>query len=117
MLQDACKRSRCRVFSFHQIEGPPQGLAVGAGGETELLEHVTDARSTILNSCRVLGWWLAAAITIAPAFEIAGQLHKQRIRRTASKREFMVKVRNCVHDRSGPPRSWEVCEVVARGNE
>ena len=59
----------------------------------------------------------ALAIVVVPALEVADQVRQQRIRSAATKAEFMVKVRDCVHGRSGPARPWEVCEVLAGDSE
>ena len=87
------------------------------GRQTALSGRVTDSRSTILICCKVLGWLVAAAIVAAPALEVANQLHGQGVRSVTSKAAYMRKVRDCVHGRSGPARSWETCEVVARDSE
>jgi hypothetical protein len=67
--------------------------------------------------CKALGWLLAAVIVVGPAIEVADQLHQQRLRSAVTKQDYMRRVRDCVHGRSGPVRSWETCEVVARDSE
>jgi hypothetical protein len=64
-----------------------------------------------------VGRVFAPAIILAPALEVADQLHRHNIRSAISKREFMKKVRRCVRGRSGPARSWEVCEAGAATRE
>lgn len=87
------------------------------GRQIALSGLVSDSRSTILNCCRALGWLLAMALVAAPTLEALDQLHGQGARSVISKRAYMKKVRDCVHGRSGPVRSWETCEVVARDSE
>lgn len=67
--------------------------------------------------CRTLGGLLAGTILVARAMEVADQLHHQGRRSAVTTRDYMRKARDCVHGRSGPAGSWEICEVVAEDSE
>ena len=77
-------------------------------------------RDLVLTYSRALGWLLAfliVAATIMATVQFEAKLGRKESQALAAKREFLAKVRACIHQPGRARRSWHECEVKVRASE
>ena len=77
-------------------------------------------RDLVLTYSRGLGWLLAFLVAAAAAMgavQFHAKLEVKEAQGLAAKREFLAKVRACIHQPGRARRTWPECEVKVRASE